>query len=161
MGKAELGDKQVCPNCGSKFYDLARRPAVCPKCATAFDPSEVVRVKRPGPPPVYETEDEESEDKRADKSEDGFEEDVEETAEIDAEASESADDIVEDDEGDTPARGADADALPPGFSEADDDTDLDEPAADDDDGVPLLEEDEEFPDEEIADVAEGEDEDSR
>ena len=47
MAKTDLGAKQSCPSCGAKFYDLNRRPAVCPKCTTSFDPAEEgVRVKR-------------------------------------------------------------------------------------------------------------------
>ncbi len=46
MAKPELGAKQLCPNCGAKFYDLQKRPAVCPKCQAAFDPEEVVKVRR-------------------------------------------------------------------------------------------------------------------
>jgi uncharacterized protein (TIGR02300 family) len=42
----ELGSKQICPNCQAKFYDLTKRPAVCPKCETAFDPDEAVRNRR-------------------------------------------------------------------------------------------------------------------
>lgn len=164
MGKAELGEKQVCPNCGAKFYDLTRRPAVCPKCSHAFDPAdEIVKLKRAKTTraPVYETEeDEETEDKRVEKSEDGFEDEAEETVEIDADAADEPADLVEDEDEEGATRAAGADALPPGFSETDD-AELDETSAEDDDGVPLLEEDEEFQDEELGDVAEGEDEDSR
>jgi uncharacterized protein (TIGR02300 family) len=32
VAKPELGVKRVCGSCGSKFYDLARSPIVCPKC---------------------------------------------------------------------------------------------------------------------------------
>ena len=47
MARTDLGDKQVCPSCGARFYDLRKRPATCPKCSTAFDPTEEgVRVKR-------------------------------------------------------------------------------------------------------------------
>jgi uncharacterized protein (TIGR02300 family) len=42
----ELGTKQICPNCQAKFYDLGKRPAHCPKCATEFDPDEAVRNRR-------------------------------------------------------------------------------------------------------------------
>jgi uncharacterized protein (TIGR02300 family) len=34
--KAELGTKRLCPNCGTKYYDLNRSPIVCPKCGTVF-----------------------------------------------------------------------------------------------------------------------------
>lgn len=40
MADPELGTKQVCPNCESKFYDLNKRPAVCPKCGHSFDPAD-------------------------------------------------------------------------------------------------------------------------
>ncbi len=36
MTKAELGTKRLCPNCGTKYYDLNRSPIVCPKCGTVF-----------------------------------------------------------------------------------------------------------------------------
>jgi uncharacterized protein (TIGR02300 family) len=34
--KAELGTKRICPNCGTKYYDLNRSPIICPKCGTVF-----------------------------------------------------------------------------------------------------------------------------
>src|SRR5262245_49992622 len=36
--KAERGTKRTCqnPECGSRFYDLNRDPAVCPICQTAY-----------------------------------------------------------------------------------------------------------------------------
>jgi uncharacterized protein (TIGR02300 family) len=37
VAKPELGTKRVCANCGTKFYDLARDPIVCPKCGTVFE----------------------------------------------------------------------------------------------------------------------------
>jgi uncharacterized protein (TIGR02300 family) len=32
--KPEWGAKHLCENCGAKFYDLLRDPAICPKCDT-------------------------------------------------------------------------------------------------------------------------------
>lgn len=46
MAIPELGSKQICPSCQAKFYDLCKRPAVCPKCQNAFDPDEAVRSRR-------------------------------------------------------------------------------------------------------------------
>ncbi|MEM1148034.1 MAG: TIGR02300 family protein, partial [Pseudomonadota bacterium] len=40
MADPELGTKQVCPTCEAKFYDLNKRPAVCPKCQYSFDPDD-------------------------------------------------------------------------------------------------------------------------
>ena len=40
MPKVEWGKKVVCMNCETKFYDLIRKPAVCPICGTEYiDPS--------------------------------------------------------------------------------------------------------------------------
>ncbi len=36
MAKPELGSKRQCQNCGTKFFDLARDPILCPKCGTVF-----------------------------------------------------------------------------------------------------------------------------
>ena len=42
MSKDKLGTKQVCPDCEARFYDLHKRPAVCPKCGNEFDPEDEV-----------------------------------------------------------------------------------------------------------------------
>ena len=34
VAKTELGGKQKCQNCGTKFFDLNKSPVVCPKCGT-------------------------------------------------------------------------------------------------------------------------------
>ena len=34
MAKPDLGSKQKCQNCGTKFFDLNKDPVVCPKCGT-------------------------------------------------------------------------------------------------------------------------------
>ena len=47
MAKPELGTKRVCVSCAARFYDLARQPAVCPKCNTE-QPPEQPRVRRAG-----------------------------------------------------------------------------------------------------------------
>ena len=109
MANPELGQKQVCPNCQAKFYDLNRRPARCPKCDTEFDPmEEAVRSRRVRRGAGYAA-DEESEDQVADKSVDGDDDD----------------DVLDDD---------DDDSVP--FIEDEDDDDLDEelakPSRDDD-----------------------------
>ncbi|HEY3847979.1 MAG TPA: TIGR02300 family protein [Acetobacteraceae bacterium] len=47
MVKPELGTKRVCVSCGARFYDLTKRPAVCPKCGTE-QPVEQPRPRRTG-----------------------------------------------------------------------------------------------------------------
>ena len=40
MPKVEWGRKVVCLNCETKFYDLNRKPAICPNCGTEYiDPT--------------------------------------------------------------------------------------------------------------------------
>jgi uncharacterized protein (TIGR02300 family) len=50
MAKPELGLKRVCVSCGTKFYDLMRAPAVCPRCGTE-QPAEQPKLKRAPAPP--------------------------------------------------------------------------------------------------------------
>ncbi len=47
MAKPELGTKRVCVSCGAKFYDLAKTPAICPKCG-AEQPADLPRPRRTG-----------------------------------------------------------------------------------------------------------------
>src|SRR5262245_34387403 len=43
----DLGTKRICPSCAAKFYDLSKRPIVCPKCAFSFAPEALVKMRRP------------------------------------------------------------------------------------------------------------------
>ena len=45
MAKPELGTKRICVACGTRFYDLCKTPAVCPKCNTE-QPIEQPRGRR-------------------------------------------------------------------------------------------------------------------
>ncbi|MBX9748468.1 MAG: TIGR02300 family protein [Roseococcus sp.] len=45
MAKPDLGLKRVCVACGAKFYDMAKVPALCPKCGTE-QPAEQPRARR-------------------------------------------------------------------------------------------------------------------
>jgi uncharacterized protein (TIGR02300 family) len=47
MAKPELGTKRVCVSCSTRFYDLTKSPAVCPKCGTE-QPIEQPRPRRTG-----------------------------------------------------------------------------------------------------------------
>jgi uncharacterized protein (TIGR02300 family) len=46
MVKPELGLKRTCVSCATRFYDLMRTPAICPKCG-AEQPIEQPRARRP------------------------------------------------------------------------------------------------------------------
>ncbi len=39
VAKPDLGTKQLCPSCGTKFFDLNRTPITCPKCGTILSPA--------------------------------------------------------------------------------------------------------------------------
>ncbi len=54
MTKPEWGTKRICQSCGTRFYDLRRRPIECPKCGTIFDPETLIKARRPrqAPQPV-------------------------------------------------------------------------------------------------------------
>lgn len=47
MAKPELGTKRVCVACSTRFYDLTKSPAICPKCGTE-QPIEQPRPRRTG-----------------------------------------------------------------------------------------------------------------
>jgi uncharacterized protein (TIGR02300 family) len=156
LANPELGAKQICPNCQSKFYDLGRRPAVCPKCGESFDPEEALksrRVRARSITPDYDAEDEKP--VVAPKEQDGYEDEVDETPEIDQAA--EADVVETDDEDGDPvaAPAAGADDLGVDFAE---DEDLAEDEADD---VPFLEDedDEDVLDDEIEGLPGADDDD--
>ena len=141
MANPELGAKQVCPNCQAKFYDLNRRPAVCPKCASEFDPEEAVRSRRVRPrTPEPDYEDEPKPDAAESEAPDADEEieaapEIDEAPEADAAEVEDVDDTGE--AAPTPDLGVD-------FEEEGAEIDSDS------EDVPfLVEEDDDFADEEI------------
>jgi uncharacterized protein (TIGR02300 family) len=145
LANPELGAKQICPTCSSKFYDLTRRPAVCPKCGAEFDPEEAMRNRRVRARPPLPDDDVEQEKKPAAESEDGFEAEADDAPELDAVVNDPP--ILADDDTDEPdAPAAPGEALGVDFAEEDDIE-----AADDDDAVPFIEDedDDDFPDDEI------------
>lgn len=141
MANPELGTKQICPNCQAKFYDLSKRPAHCPKCATEFDPDEAVRNRRVRARTIV-PEDDQVEDQVVEKETDEDEEEEEAvTPELDEVANEPPLSTDDDDGADEPAPSVSED-----LGEFADDEDE---AADDD--VPFLEDEDEddFDDTEI------------
>jgi len=154
LANPELGAKQICPNCQAKFYDLGRRPAVCPKCANEFDPDEAVRSRRVRArvaPTDHELDDEREDQVRAKPDAEDEEEDEVVTPAID-EAVDEPILAVDDEDGEPIAAPEDELA---GFQE--DDEDLEEDDAD----VPFLEDEEDdFDDTEIDGLpGEGDDDD--
>ena len=46
MSKPEWGTKRICPNCGTRYYDMRRDPITCPKCGAPFDAESLVRTRK-------------------------------------------------------------------------------------------------------------------
>lgn len=156
MAKPELGAKQLCPTCAAKFYDLNKRPAVCPKCQTAFDPEEVVKVRKTRRGPGAADYEDDETPQKAEVENDGFEDEADDTPEIDQaiddEVLETGDDAEEEAGVAKPAPSEDL-----GVDFAVDDEDV-EAATDDDDDVFLEDEEDEFSEDDIGGLP-GEDED--
>ena len=144
MANPELGAKQICPTCSSKFYDLGRRPAHCPKCGAEFDPEEALRNRRVRPrAPLPEEEVEEVKPVEAETEDDGFEAEPEEAPELDEGAAAEPLVAADDEDADPADPPAPDEALGVDFAEEED---LEE--AEDD--VPFIEDDEDdFSEDEI------------
>lgn len=149
LASPDLGEKRICPSCAARFYDLNKRPIVCPKCAVSFQPEALLRVRRPraGAPaavreePVEEVVVAKAKARPKVKAEDDEDEEVEDAeegakkvADDDAEVEEEEEEIKEvalDDE-----TAADPDLL----QDEDSDEKADKPAADEDVEVEVEEE---------------------
>lgn len=162
MPKIDLGEKQTCLNCGTKFYDLNKRPAKCPKCGNTFDPQDeevlanLVKARMTGHDLDDNTSDEEEDEDaivkvvKNDVDEDEIDSEEEVTKEIDIEAIDEPELIMGDDgddDGDIPINPSEP--LPEGFSEQE--LDEDELTVADDDAL-LVEDDDELFEEELAEL---------
>ena len=53
MAKPAWGKKRVCTNCGARFYDMKKEPAICPKCGTEDTLQPLLKPRRtPAPKPA-------------------------------------------------------------------------------------------------------------
>jgi uncharacterized protein (TIGR02300 family) len=109
VARPEWGAKRICPSCGTRYYDLLRRPVICPKCATPFDPEAFLKSRRARPAAPIEKEREpvgaDELDTEAETEEDGevvVEEEealpIEESEEEDEELLEDASELGEDED---------------------------------------------------------------
>ena len=138
MADPALGQKQICPNCQSKFYDLAKRPAHCPKCEFEFDPEEALKSRRARPRAAvrdFETDEAEAKPVRDEETEADEEEDAETTPEIDEAADEPDGTPADDDDAEAGAAEPEAD---PGLG-VDFDEEADAEPEEEADDVPFLE----------------------
>jgi uncharacterized protein (TIGR02300 family) len=85
MPAKDLGTKHACFKCGTKFYDMKKTPAICPKCGAdqrespALKPAPAERRARAAARPVEPVDEVEVEE-------------LDEDAEVDEEVDEAADD---------------------------------------------------------------------
>ncbi len=108
MAKAELGQKRICVSCSTRFYDLTKSPAVCPKCGTE-QPIEQPKVRRggnvaelrkPKKAPVLEDADTDVEVEAADEeAEEGV---LEDTSDLDDDADAIGGELEVEPDGDEP-----------------------------------------------------------
>src|SRR5262249_38053559 len=56
VGKTGWGAKRICPRCRGADYRRLRKPVVCPKCATPFDPEAFLKSRRARPAAPVEKE---------------------------------------------------------------------------------------------------------
>src|SRR5271165_1631163 len=56
VAKPEWGTKRICPSCGTRYYDLLRKPVICPKCSVPFDPEAFLKSRRTRPVAPVEKE---------------------------------------------------------------------------------------------------------
>lgn len=121
------GLKRICMSCGARFYDLNKKPIICPSCSTAFTGEIKVKSRRGRLPADDAVEDQIDGDATENEAEEEIEEGDEETVSLDEldEEDEDADDdtLTIDDEDDL---------------DIDDVDDLD----DDEDGEDIAEDDE-------------------
>ena len=85
LATTDLGEKHICPECGSRFYDLGKHPPVCPKCKTVLtETAEPAKAKKASPAKAkaapakkaaVRDEDEDDEDEDEDDDEDDDDDD--------------------------------------------------------------------------------------
>jgi len=161
LASPDLGEKRICPSCAARFYDLTKRPIVCPKCATSFQPDAIMRTRRPragaAATPVREEAAEEvvtAKGKPKPKVRPGADEDEDEDADEaeEKEVAEDADEEEEEEEEEIKEVALDDEtAADPDLLKDEDSDDADEkPAADEEVEVDVEEEDDDDDEEDDA-----------
>lgn len=93
MGKADLGEKLTCSDCGARYYDLNKTPALCPKCGAENARPKVFKTKK-AEAAIKPTKDEPKPKKTSDDEDDI--EDIEDIEDVE----DDDDDILSDDDDD-------------------------------------------------------------
>jgi uncharacterized protein (TIGR02300 family) len=104
VSKDKLGTKQVCPSCEARFYDLNKRPAVCPKCGEEFDPDDevirttITKVKAKAARAAVKAEDDDEDDDEEDEKVTAARDDDDSDDEDEGDDEEEAKELGDDDE---------------------------------------------------------------
>ncbi len=95
MAKPEWGTKRTCESCGERYYDLNRRPAVCPHCGAKGATESAAPARKATPVEPVKPKDVVVVEVEADKKVAAFEEsDADDADDIDAVKDE--DNLIED-----------------------------------------------------------------
>ncbi len=89
MAKPNLGDKHVCPNCETRYFDMGKTPPTCPKCETVIEIGKSKAKSKPEPV-------EEPAEEVAETPEDILEDDLDIEVDDDLDNDEDDDDLLED-----------------------------------------------------------------
>ncbi len=116
------GLKRICLSCSTRFYDMNKRPIICPNCTTEFTGEIKIKTRRGRLP--AEVANDEAEDQVVEKEDDELEEE-EEAETVSLEDVEKVDDVAEDD----------AEAVELDAEELEDEDDLEDLDDDDDDDL--------------------------
>ena len=88
------GFKRVCLECGTRFYDMNKRPIICPNCKTEFSGEIKVKSKRGR---VAVEDDSQVKDAETQKDEEIAEEDEDDTEVVSLDDLDDADDADDED----------------------------------------------------------------
>lgn len=114
------GLKRICAGCGARFYDMNKRPIICPSCETEFTGEIKVRTRRGRA--ASAVEDSQVKDKAApETANDEVEDDAEDVDVVSLDDAAEAEDGGDDDADDVADADLDLDALESDDDEADDD----------------------------------------
>lgn len=91
------GLKRICLSCSTRFYDMNKRPIICPNCSAEFSGEVKIKTRR-GRQPVNEVVNDVAEDEVVEKDvEDEIEEEEAETVSLeDVAAADEGEDVDED-----------------------------------------------------------------
>ena len=112
------GLKRICTGCGARFYDMNKRPIVCPSCDTEFTGEVKVRTSRGRAAAAVEDSQAAEKAKAPEAANDEAEDDTADVEVVSLDDAAEAEDANDDDAEDVADADLDLDAL-----EADDDDD--------------------------------------